>query len=879
MSRYFLNLFGALSVNRTAVPPRAPSKGILLVIMANSQGAARLVAFSAALLLLITSVAAPASAQDEERVAVVELELLREAGGAVSVPIRVTVVSRRAVDAELEVRASGVNMSWRFPLALAANTEVQQIVVVPTDGGSLGQVDATLLSGDDSLATARNQGREGNENAVGLLGIEAPAGEVRLNPDIGVASLIELDDLRLLPALDSMVTTPAALRALAAEEQNVLLSWVWSGKQLLVADESGSIDAWLPDPVADGRSNELVGAGIVRYVGRDWDEHVYPGITVATQPGLQVQGAVGQNTELLNDGGFSVPSLRVMTIVLLLYLLIAGPLTFGILTSKNKQSLVWIVLPALAVLFTTGVFVGGKLLNSGRTDAYAAIVEVNPVGGSRTETLLLSRSGRQTIDVPETYTVVGTGSSSFRDFDFGPNGGGGGTPIVQRPSRTTTELEFRIDTGSGGTAIVSGLDATAADQLTIEDLSISNDMLSGSVRNASSETLEQTTVVVANRTEIIGSLPAGDSATFEVNLAGPPGRFGAELRAWEVDPRDRWNFDGREEANDALKNGPVNGTSWLEWRASKFGADGPAGLVTVVGWSRELDALRDGTGRTALVARAELPETSEPVRPAQLRTFRVQAPNFGGFDEIAFEAGAVDVAHFVRHPGADTSELALQFPRGASELSLWIEDEWRWFEVDEDTASSIELPEEAWIDDTLTVRLRSNNFDGNPSFVTVIEPTAQTAQVELGPPGEKRERRNRFEDEGFGGPLDGFEQRREAVPVNFAADSTQFEFVEGGVIEGGYDTWELPLLEGDDVTVEMRKFDGQLDPFLVVKDPKLIQIADDDDSGGDLNSRLTFRAEEDGTYLVETRPLGDNGFGDYEVTITIDREPVGDSDG
>lgn len=861
------------------MPQRAPGKGILLVIMANPQRAARLFAVCAALLLLITSIPAPAGAQDEERVAVVELELLREAAGAASVPVRVTVESRRAVDAELEVRASGVNMSWRFPLALAANTEVQQIVVIPTDGGSLGLVDATLLSGDDSLAIARNQGREGNANVVGLLGIEAPGGEVRLNPDVGVASLIELDDLRLLPALDSMVTTPAGLRALAAEEQNVLLSWVWSGKQLLVADDSGSIDGWLPEPVADGRSNELVGAGIVRYVGRDWDEHVFPGITVATQPGLQLQGAVGQNTELLNDGGFSVPSLRVMTIVLLLYLLIAGPLTFGILTSRNKQSLVWVVLPALAVLFTAGVFAGGKLLNSGRTDAYAAIVEVNPVGASRTETLLISRSGRRTIDVPETYTVVGTGSSSFRDFNFDPNGGGGGTPIVQRPSRTTTELEFSIDTGSGGTVIVSGVDATVADQIVIEDLSISNELLSGSVRNASSETLEQTTVIVANRAAVIGSLPSGDSASFEVDLGAALARFGTELRTWEVDPRERWNFDGREEANDALESGPVNGTSWLEWRASKFGADGPAGLVTVVGWSRELDALRDGTGRTALVARAQLPETSEPVRPSQLRAFRVQAPNFGGFDEVAFEAGSVDVAHFVRNPGADTSELALQFPRSATELSLWVEDEWRWFAVDEDTALSIELPEEAWNDDTLTVRLRSNNFDGNPSFATVVEPNDQTEDVELGPPGEKRERRSRFEEEVFGPPPDGFEQKRETVPVDFAADSTQFEFVQSGVLDGGYDTWELPLLDGDEVTVEMRKLGEPLDPFLVVKDPQLIQIAQDDDSAGNLNSRLSFRAREDGTYFVETRPLDGGGFGDYEVTITIDREPVGDADG
>jgi len=44
------------------------------------------------------------------------------------------------------------------------------------------------------------------------------------------------------------------------------------------------------------------------------------------------------------------------------------------------------------------------------------------------------------------------------------------------------------------------------------------------------------------------------------------------------------------------------------------------------------------------------------------------------------------------------------------------------------------------------------------------------------------------------------------------------------------------------------------DCYLYLLDSKKTQLAADDDSGGDLNSRIVYRAEADGTfYLVATR--------------------------
>jgi len=394
-----------------------------------------------------------------------------------------------------------------------------------------------------------------------------------MRPDVGQASLIELNDLRLLAALDSLVVSEAGIRALTPEEQTELVSWIWSGHQLLVAGEPGSLEQLLPVDSPADRSMVLVGAGVVRYVDRDWQNSISPGISSASGPQGDGGGFIQtSNRELLNDAGFRVAGVGAMAIVLLVYLLLAGPLSFAILSSRKRQTLAWIVLPALAALFTGGIFVGGKLLTGGRSDAYAAVVEVNPVGGTRTETILISRSGSRTVELPETYSIVGTTISD--PFDFR----GGGVPIDVRPSRTTTEIELEIDRGSGGIAIVSGTDVAVADQLRLDGLQIDGTILTGSVSNSSGEELEHVTVFVGERSVSLDRVANGASAEFSLDLSGNPARFGAELRSWDVDVEFDFR-NGRQLESEGITDGAANGTSWLLWR-NQTGGGLPEGLVT-----------------------------------------------------------------------------------------------------------------------------------------------------------------------------------------------------------------------------------------------------------------------------------------------------------
>jgi hypothetical protein len=57
-----------------------------------------------------------------------------------------------------------------------------------------------------------------------------------------------------------------------------------------------------------------------------------------------------------------------------------------------------------------------------------------------------------------------------------------------------------------------------------------------------------------------------------------------------------------------------------------------------------------------------------------------------------------------------------------------------------------------------------------------------------------------------------------------------------------------------------------LDPYLYLRDEKGKILAEDDDSGGGLNARITFRATADGIYHIRATSFN-NGRGEFTLTV------------
>jgi hypothetical protein len=76
------------------------------------------------------------------------------------------------------------------------------------------------------------------------------------------------------------------------------------------------------------------------------------------------------------------------------------------------------------------------------------------------------------------------------------------------------------------------------------------------------------------------------------------------------------------------------------------------------------------------------------------------------------------------------------------------------------------------------------------------------------------------------------------------------------------------LVEGKTYQIDMKSADAKaLDPFLALINPGGQHVAHDDDSGGDLNARLVFRAPLTGTYRIVATSFMGRGNGDYTLEV------------
>jgi hypothetical protein len=80
--------------------------------------------------------------------------------------------------------------------------------------------------------------------------------------------------------------------------------------------------------------------------------------------------------------------------------------------------------------------------------------------------------------------------------------------------------------------------------------------------------------------------------------------------------------------------------------------------------------------------------------------------------------------------------------------------------------------------------------------------------------------------------------------------------------------YQVKLDGGKSYVIEMMSPDQQkLDPYIEVRDAAGKKLAEDDDGAGDLNSRLVFRAPENGVYQIVARSFLGVGIGDYTLEV------------
>ena len=85
-----------------------------------------------------------------------------------------------------------------------------------------------------------------------------------------------------------------------------------------------------------------------------------------------------------------------------------------------------------------------------------------------------------------------------------------------------------------------------------------------------------------------------------------------------------------------------------------------------------------------------------------------------------------------------------------------------------------------------------------------------------------------------------------------------------------YKLYSPTFTAGTTYIIELNKTNNQtnLDPYLILKNPQGQKVAEDDDSGGELNSRIVFRATQTGVHQIYATTLDRGQTGPFRLIIT-----------
>ena len=781
------------------------------------------------------------------------------------VPARVIVEARRAVSGVLEVTdepRGGSATIWEFDLDLAAGTTAD-IPVTLTTGWDGVEAAAVLRSGGEALGTAalRQSGNtDSGGDLVAVLGIDDPprrvteVGTGRSLPTVEVGN-----DLRLVTGVSTVVATPAAVRGLGDDSaaRQALDAWVRGGGQLIVDGPRESLEPrYHTEPTANpDRFHD--GAGSVLY-----DERWRDGIPIGGYVGsdglrslVEAQGlGRGSGGELALLAGLALPAAGVIAAVLLVYAVLAGPVLFLGAGAAGWQRRIWVVLPALALVVASAILVVGFVDRNSRSEAHITIVEVDATGSRATTDLLVGSGfgGNRELETPEGWRYLGQGPTD------GPR------PVRLRVGRTT---RVGVEMPSGANAVIR-LAGPAPDYdglLTIEEIEAGPDgAIRAEVTNHAEVDLREAIAFLGNARTEIGDLPAGETVAIEVEPDDGSTGTMRELLLW---PRveTRWSDRGAQLAVPTDDDAATAAGTWTEWRIDQGTTASPENVLGVVAWSDGLAAPVGGaeTGRTALFARAPVPPGLGPevgfATSARLPSYQGN-PIFDG----AFVGYTEDLRLVL---GADTEvdELALAIDRQSSAVAVQVDGTWRYLELPETGDATIALPPEAVVDGEALLRSFQPEWAwGTGATVRVVGGADDAVAAVLGDAADHRAVGEPGFDGRFGPDIDALAivdvvEVGELIAGEPFVHSASLPSLTGSSIT-------LPLEEGQEMRITMRA--PRADSFLRLFDPDGVMVAENDDFGEGVDSRIEFVARATGTYELQARELGNQAI-DYELTVEL----------
>lgn len=211
----------------------------------------------------------------------------------------------------------------------------------------------------------------------------------------------------------------------------------------------------------------------------------------------------------------SLPNLKLYGVLLIVYVILAGPVSYIITKKKDKRNLLWGIIPILSAAFSITIYLIGTSTRIQKPYInYISTVELPEKAGKEnklnTKFLLTSSSNKsyETL-LPNNIDIMPSGSNTGmyyglsaddmdkNDFDYGIEYGAENTKLVMNSLSAFESVYFQMNSKSSATGTVE------------IDISKKDDKLSGIINNKLSYDLEDCMFYNKGTIYYIGDFPAG----------------------------------------------------------------------------------------------------------------------------------------------------------------------------------------------------------------------------------------------------------------------------------------------------------------------------------------------------------------------------------
>lgn len=411
----------------------------------------------------------------------------------------------------------------------------------------------------------------------------------------------------VLNGFSALLATEADLASLSTAQLEVVRAWVATGGRLVMDGSSDDVPASLADldfePSVDAGATlarAWSGLGSVLLVGDSLANGRLDGLVTprfaSGQGGepmpFPMEAEMGFNEggviieDLAADAGFRTRPIGAYVAVLLAYIALIGPIMWLVLARSRRETAIWVLVPALAALFSVGVWGAGLLYRQVSTGSHVTVVG-DIAGSSFTDTTYLMSSasgGTIGIELGEGWSPS---AASSDPWDW----------RLRQANLPTLELvgqRLTADVPPAGLVLAAAVqeDLGRAEPSWAVDGSYVDGQFEGTAVNNTGTDLTEVFMVIGGAVRKLDDAPAGGSVSFAVRSELDGGPFVSPIPGRFSQPGGAGNADS-----------PPATLRWLLRHTSASSTD------FIIGWTGDAAAPLDtvggdgvGAGRTGYLS-------------------------------------------------------------------------------------------------------------------------------------------------------------------------------------------------------------------------------------------------------------------------------------